>query len=104
MDDHDIPRMAPREAWGSTSSDAHRPHRSDAPDRNWTDARSPRIPSGGSDPRGRVQPLAAPGATAAAEGGFEIAATDWPIEAWDTLPPGARVASAAGAWGGRVHV
>src|SRR4029453_11833512 len=54
--------------------------------------------------RAADQTLAATRATAAAEGGFEIAATDWPIEAWDTLPPGARVASAAGAWGSQLHV
>ena len=48
--------------------------------------------------RSAGETLAATQATAAAEAGFEIAAADWPVEAWDTLPPGVTVASAAGAW------
>ncbi len=54
--------------------------------------------------RSAGETLAATQATAAAEAGFEIAAADWPVEAWDTLPPGATVASAAGAWGRQLHV
>jgi hypothetical protein len=54
--------------------------------------------------RSADQTLAVTQATAAAEAGFEIAAADWPIEAWDTLPPGVTVASAAGAFGRQLHV
>jgi hypothetical protein len=54
--------------------------------------------------RAADQTLAATQATAAAEEGFEIAAADWPIEAWDTLPPGVAVASASGAFGRQLHV
>ncbi|HSE67369.1 MAG TPA: hypothetical protein VLB12_10295 [Gemmatimonadales bacterium] len=54
--------------------------------------------------RAADQTLAATQATAAAEGGFEIAAAAWPIEAWDTLPPGVAAASASGAFGRQLHV
>ncbi|HSE68244.1 MAG TPA: hypothetical protein VLB12_14750 [Gemmatimonadales bacterium] len=54
--------------------------------------------------RSADQTLAVTQATAAAEEGFEIAAADWPIEAWDTLPPGVAVASASGAFGRQLHV
>jgi len=54
--------------------------------------------------RSADQTLAATQATAAAEAGFEIAAADWPIEAWDTLPPGVAVSSASGAWSRQLHV
>ena len=47
--------------------------------------------------RSADQALAATQATAAAEGGLERAAGSWPTESWDTLPPGATVASGGGA-------
>ena len=47
--------------------------------------------------RSADQALAATQATAAAEGGLELAAGSWPTESWDTLPPGATVASGGGA-------
>lgn len=47
--------------------------------------------------RSADQALAATQATAAAEGGIELAAESWPTESWDTLPPGATVASGGGA-------
>ena len=54
--------------------------------------------------RSADQSLAAMQATAAAESGFELAASQWPIEAWDTLPPGVTVASGVGAYGRQLHV
>jgi hypothetical protein len=54
--------------------------------------------------RSADQSLAALQATATAESGFELAAGRWPVEAWDTLPPGVPVASGAGAYGRQLHV
>jgi hypothetical protein len=54
--------------------------------------------------RSAAQTLAAAQATAVAEAGFEISAAAWPVEAWDTLPPGVTVAAAAGAWSRQLHV
>jgi hypothetical protein len=47
--------------------------------------------------------LTAAQATAAAEGGLELAAGNWPTESWDTLPPGATVASGGGASSRQLH-
>ena len=54
--------------------------------------------------RSADQTLAATQATARRRGGVRDRRGDWPIEAWDTLPPGVTVASAAGAWGRQLHV
>jgi hypothetical protein len=53
--------------------------------------------------RSADQTLAMAQATAAAEGGLEVAAGNWPTESWDTLPPGATVASGGGASNRQLH-
>ena len=53
--------------------------------------------------RSADQTLAVAQATAAAEGGLEVAAGNWPTESWDTLPPGATVASGGGASNRQLH-